>query len=103
MNHPEFRRSNDTQVAVFLSKYWHIIFGVSGLILTLYSGYLTTNSNSIKIAQHDAKFTTQDIRINAIETVQSVKEFQFSEIITRLNKMENKIDTLNNRKKTYGD
>lgn len=88
------RRHTDTSFGLFISKYWQVIFGVSGIILTIYSGWLTTNNNTISIVGLKTDVTNMQTRITNVESAAAVKEFQFSEIIARLNKMENKIDTL---------
>lgn len=97
MNEDNKRRFEDSMVGK-VSKLWPVICGIVGVVYALVTSYNTTLLHSQRITQIGAQLDSVDTRLYIVEKEQAIRGTQFTTILERLGKMEDKIDKLAARK-----
>lgn len=73
---------------------WPLVVATGGVIYALVTNYNTIDENTKQIGRMGAQVVAISQRVTEIDTQQAVKNSQFSEILYRLNKMEDKLDRI---------
>lgn len=80
-------------------RVWPILLGTIGIFYALVTNYNQITSHSQMINSANENIASLNRRVSEIDTQQAVKNSQFSEILFRLNKMEDKIDRISTSKR----
>lgn len=91
--HQPTRRVDDNFIGRFV-RLWPMVFGILGVLYALTTNYNTVKSNSEGISKLNNVTDGLAGRIGAIEKDLAVKNSQFTVILNRTDRIEDKLDRL---------